>query len=430
MSHIWGDLRGSLWFIPGLMALSAVVLALTLLWLDEWWAPAWAVESGWIYSRSAGGARDLLGTIAASMITIAGLTFSILVVALQLASSQFGPRVLRNYMRDRGSQFVLGTFIATFLYCLMVMRTIGDIEGDEPRLAVSFSVVLAVASLAVLIYFLHHSAASIHAPNVIAAVAHELSASIDRMYPATVGDPAPQAWAVPERPQQDELIASTRAGYVQRVNGDALLHLAEHHDAVFHVLRRPGDFVLAGQPLVSVSSATALSDEAQSSALGAFIVGGQRTAEQDVEFGFEQLVQIALRALSPAYNDPLTAAACVEHLGAAIDRLLQRREPPAVRAGHDGRPRVVASPLATARLIEVVLTPIVESARGSTIVMRQLARTLEIVAARAATSDSRAALAAETRVLAQQLDSIISPRARAEIRSHCERALALLADPE
>jgi uncharacterized membrane protein len=130
LAHLWGELRSSLWFVPGIMATVAVTLALVMLRLDDWWTPEWAGEVGWIYSRSAGGARDLLSTVASSMITIAGLTFSILVVALQLASAQFGPRVLRNYMSDRGSQVVLGTFIATFLYCLMVMRTIGDVEGD------------------------------------------------------------------------------------------------------------------------------------------------------------------------------------------------------------------------------------------------------------------------------------------------------------
>jgi uncharacterized membrane protein len=364
------------------------------------------------------------------MITIAGLTFSILIVALQLASSQFGPRVLRNYMRDRGSQFVLGTFIATFLYCLMVMRTIGDVEGDEPRLAVTLAVVLAVGSLAVLIYFLHHSAASVHAPNVITTIAHELDHAIERLYPTSVGAPGDDVTMPAQQGAGEVPLETPHSGYVQRIDGAALLELAMAHDVVIRVLRRPGDFVVADHPLAAMSPADRLSETIRRETLRAFILGEQRTAEQDIEFCFEQLVQIALRALSPAYNDPLTAAACIERIGAAFERLLQRREPPAVRVDHTGQARVIAEPTSTARLIDLVVAPIIESARGNSIVLRQLARTLLALSARAGEPGARSALSACLEMLRQQSDSLISPHARAAVqeahlhaRSRLARAL-------
>lgn len=426
LAHAWQDLRGSLWFVPGVMAIAAMALALVMLRLDDWWAPTWILESGWIYSRSAAGARDLLSTVAASMITIAGLTFSIVVVALQLASSQFGPRVLRNYMRDRGSQFVLGTYIATFLYCLMVMRTIGDVDADQPRLAVTVGVGLAIASLAVLIYFLHHSAKSIHAPNVIAGVARELRGSIDRIYPAKVGEPAPHLPMPITDSALETTIDADADGYLQRVDGDALIAVAEDHDLVVRVLHRPGDFVFAGQPLLAVSPVHAMSADRDASLKRALFLGSQRTAEQDVEFCFEQLVQVGLRALSPAYNDPLTAAACIEHLGAALHRLLQRDEPPSVRAGRSAQPRVIAPPVGVDRLIDLVLTPLIESAGGSSIVLHQLSKTLEVLAPQARTHDVRDALAAATAMIEHAAQSLESPRVREAVINRSRATLSVL----
>jgi uncharacterized membrane protein len=413
-----------LWFVPGLMAAAAITLAILMLRLDDVWAPQWAVESGWIYSRSSGGARDLLSTVATSMITVAGLTFSILVVALQLASSQFGPRVLRNYIRDRGSQVVLGTFIATFLYCIVVMRTIGDVDGDEPRLAVTVAVVLAIASLAVLIYFLHHSAASIHAPHVIKVAAGELTAAIERLYPEDLGQPV-AALSRPVVPAQQAVVRTTRDGYIQRIDGDALLVVAVESDTGMELLRRPGDFVFAGQPVLAVWPRERCVPGVARAAAAAFIIGGHRTADQDVEFSFEQLVQISLRALSPAFNDPLTAAACVEHLGAAFHRLLRRRTPPSVRAGSDGRARLIAPPLSAARLLHLVWPPILDSARGSIIVTRQIGRTLAAIADGVQDDAARRSLGAIVRMLQQHLGSL-SPEWQDEVRAECDRALERL----
>lgn len=160
----WEDIRSSFWFVPTLMAAASAVLAMCNIYLDHTLPESWR-GNGWIYSGGAEGARAVLSVIASSMITVAGVVFSITIVALTLASSQFGPRLLRTFMRDTANQVVLGTFIATFLYCLLVLRTIRGLDEREfvPHLSVTVGVLLGVASLGVLIYFIHHVSVSIQA---------------------------------------------------------------------------------------------------------------------------------------------------------------------------------------------------------------------------------------------------------------------------
>jgi uncharacterized membrane protein len=284
------------------------------------------------------------------------------------------------------------------------------------------AVVLAVASLAVLIYFLHHAAASIHAPNVIGAAARELDLAIDRLYPADIGGPATDLAELPNAASGAEVTAQ-RAGYVQRIDGDALLEIAEREQVVVHVLCRPGDFVFEGERLLRASPAGAVSDAVTKHVGGAFLIGQHRTADQDIEFSFEQLVQIALRALSPAYNDPLTAAACIERLAAALHQLFQRREPASVRAGRDQQPRVVAEPLPIATIVDLALTPVAEAAVGSPIALRQLARSLASLAPGARTPGTRAAIAGVARVALQHARALSESPMGERIIADCHKAL-------
>lgn len=425
LAHLWGVLRGSLWFVPGIMAALSIALALLMLRVDNGQLPEWLADSSWIYSRSAGGARDLLSTVAATMVTIAGVAFSILVVALQLASSQFGPRLLRNFMRDPGNQFVLGTFIGTFLYCLIVMRTISETGGDAPRLSVTMAVPLAIASLGVLIYFLHHAASSMQAPHVISAVARELQTSIDRMYPSRIGQPQPELPPT-NLSTGERTISAERSGYVQRIDAGTLMEVARTGDVVLRVLCHPGEYVLAGQPVLAGFPADRISDSVLERGRAALIVGGNRTAEQDVEFTFEQLAQIALRALSPAINDPFTAVSCIDHLGAALDHLVQRPDPPAVRVDRDGQPRVIAPGVAVARVVDRALTPLVEAGRQSSLALRRLAQVVDRLSERVEDEDVQTVLATHAHFLAEHADDELPPHVRDQVRACCSRALERL----
>jgi uncharacterized membrane protein len=176
----WDRLRSSYWFIPSVMALIAISLSFATIAADTKFRDDMLREQGWIYTGGAEGARAVLSVIAGSIITVAGTTFSITIASLSLASAQFGPRLLHNFMRDTGNQVVLGTFISTFLYCLLVLRTIRGLEDNTyvPHLSVTLGVALAVASLGVLIYFIHHVAESIQVAHIIHVVGAELNDSV------------------------------------------------------------------------------------------------------------------------------------------------------------------------------------------------------------------------------------------------------------
>ena len=186
LMNYWESIRANFWFVPTVMVAGAVALSLVTINLDKVAAyDNWIATLGWTFTRGPEGSRAVLSTVAGSMMTITSVTFSITIVALQLASSQFGPRLLRNFMRDRGNQISLGTFIATFAYCLLILRTVNGTEEQRfvPHISVTVGLLMALTSLGVLIYFIHHAAASIQAENVIANVGRDLDQAIARLYP-------------------------------------------------------------------------------------------------------------------------------------------------------------------------------------------------------------------------------------------------------
>ena len=287
----WDHLRASFWFLPTVMALSAIVLSIGLTRMDA------AIEENvyrrlsWVYLFGPEGARVILSAIASSMITVAGLTFSITMLTLQLASSQFGPRLLRNFMRDRGYQLVLGTFISTFVYCLLVLRTVKGVEGSSfvPHVSVAVGVLLAIASLAVLIYFIHHTAHSIRIETQLAALAAETRDTIDRLYPDRLGQGPPadgivrQPW--PSEPgSANRPITAARSGYVQSVDGDALMDLATEHNLVVQIAVAPGAFVTPVDTLMTVRSHDRVNEDLVVALTGVIVVGDERTRDRTSPF--------------------------------------------------------------------------------------------------------------------------------------------------
>jgi uncharacterized membrane protein len=429
LQHLWDTVRSSLWFLPLVMTAGATALALALLRMDRSLGEEWASTIGWVYSRSDAASQTVLAAIASSMVTITGLAFSIIVVALQLASSQFGPRLLRNFMRDLGNQVVLGTFIATFVYCLLVMRTLGsDLVADgAPRLSVSVAVMLAVASLGVLIYFLHHAAASMQAPNVIAQVSGELQTSIGHLFPEELGEGGGPD-EPPVRPPVGAVeIPVSKSGYVQRVHEDGLLGTARAYDVTVRLYPRPGQFVIEGEILAAVWPADRATDEVTAGIRASCLIGQVRTAEQDVEFVIDQLVEIAVRALSPGINDPLTAIGCLDHLAAAFSRLATRRMPSANRYDPDGRLRLVADRPSHAGLLDAALNKIRQSSRTQPAVIIRTLEMLEILAGRARTPAARAAVARHAALLEANREALPDAADRQAIQERHSRVRAALA---
>lgn len=406
----WQLVHSSFWFIPGVMSGAAAALAIGAVALDRAKSNEWRDSFGFLYTGGAEGASTVLGTIAGSMITIAGVVFSMTLIALSLASSQLGPRLLRNFMRDAINQIVLGTFVATFLYCLLVLRTIRRAEDSlfVPHLAVTLGVVLAVASVGVLIYFIHHISLSIQADHVVARVGRELMRGIDDIFPDRL-DPAaqdkskePEDGALP--PGFDEEareVLTFEDGYVRSVDVGALMKLATEEDVVFKVDRGPSTYVVEHQPLVRVWPAVRVTEQLMRRVNTAFMLGGSRTPGQDIEFSVDQIVEIAVRALSPGVNDPFTAVRCVDQLASALSRMARRELPSSFHYDEHGRLRVVYAVFSFEDIADSALNQIRQNARTNAAVTIRLMEAITTVAAFADRLDDREALRRHAEMIAR-----------------------------
>jgi len=347
------DVRASYWFLPGLLSVASLTLGLVLVVVDARLGDAWLGRYEWIYGSRPEGARAMLSTIAGSTITVAGVVFSITLAAVTYASAQFGPRLLGNFMRDRGNQATLGIFIGTYLYCLIVLRTIRSAEETAadsggavrdafvPHLAMFGGLGLAIASTAVLIYFVHHVTSGIHINNVIARVGRDLIEDIRGRSEDERG-----GLAVPTQPSgMITHIAAAKTGYIEAIDLDALLTLACRHDLVFRPVRRAGEFVSEGWKLLEVHAQAPMDEQLAGECRDIVMIGRQRTALQDLRFKIDELVEIASRALSPGVNDPFTAIACIDWLGAALAELDRCPRPRDWLGDGDGHLRIVLQPL-------------------------------------------------------------------------------------
>ncbi len=382
---LWEQLRTNFWVIPSLMVLGAAILAFGVVAADRSLNDAGAGLE-WIYNGGPDGARSILSAIASSVISVAGTTFSITIAALSLASGQFGPRLLRNFVRDTGNQIVLGTFVATFLYCLLVIRTIRSAEeiAFVPHLAVTLGVLLAVASVAVLIYFINHIVRSIQADHVIAAIGSDFAQSIDDLFPHQLGRGIQDAEPVDDEQHLPDDFArhATRLscrddGYLQVIDTERLLAIATEHNLRLKLPYRPGHFVGPGGTLAHVWPGDAVTDDVRAALRDTFVLGPQRSNTQDVEFSALQLVEIGVRALSPGTNDPFTAMSCLDRLGAGLVRIADRPIPGPRRYDSAGRLRVVANPVTFEGLVNTAFDQIRHYGAADTAVT---IRMLEILA--------------------------------------------------
>lgn len=421
----WERLRSSFWFLPSLMAALAVGLSFLMVWLDQSSNQQWLHRVDWVYGGSAEGASAMLETIASSMITIAGVVFSLTLVALSLASSQFGPRILRNFMRDTTNQLVLGTFIATFLYCLLVLRTIRREDGSAfvPHLSVTMGMVFALASLWVLIYFIHHVSVSIQADEVVAKVGAELDDTMTRLFPEHLGKDDAEAVDAKNRYEgtAPRIVSSDSDGYLQIVDVETLMRFAQETDTVLRLLRPPGHYIVQGIPLLHAFPRERVPEDIQQRLQSAFVLGNQRTAAQDVEFAILQLVEIATRALSPGVNDPFTAITCIDRLSSAFCRLAQRRFPSAYRYDDAQQLRIIAPPHTFPELADAAYNPLRTYARSSVEVTLRLLESIAVIASVATRLADRAVLERHADMIARgatEAFSEESDRRAVEARRH------------
>ncbi len=406
----WQDLRATYWALPGGMVFVAAVMALLLLEVDAHRNRDLANQAPWIYAGGADGARAILSSVAASTITVAGTTFSITIAALTLASSQFGPRLLRNFMRDTGNQIVLGTFIGTFLYCLLVLRRVRSVEEIffVPYISVTVAILLAIASIAVLIYFIDHAAASIQASHVVASASGELERAIDRIFPETMGEGESREAMLGQEELQGLTVDSAGisvpahgSGYVRAIDSGGLMRAAGEAGVIIRLSAKPGDFVIEGRQIAEVWPADRVSPELARQFGANFILGVQRTEEQDPRFPMDQLVEVAVRALSPGTNDPFTAMNCIDRLGQSLCRLANCTYPSRYRRDGQGTIRVIADPDTFEDFLGAACNQIRQYGRASVAVTIHLLRMLETVASSTERASVHSAIQAQAALVAE-----------------------------
>jgi uncharacterized membrane protein len=369
------SLRSNYWFIPALMSAGAALLAYAVVWLDGRYGEEVLEALGWERGVHPDGARQMLTVIAGSMIAVASTVFSITVVAVVYATGQYGPRLLNNFLSDRGNKVALGTFIATFLYALLVLRTIrspgegGDSTGFVPDLAILVGVILAVVSVMVLIFFLHHAPSNIRIHHVIETIGRRILADIEHRFPRDVGH------EVADEAAHDDLaqacagaphVTATASGYLQIVDAETLFEAACDVDAVIHLRVRPGRFLHEGTRLADVHGARELDRDTRELVRGAFALGQGRTGTQDLDFLFDELVEIALRALSPGVNDPFTATNSFDWMAAALAELARRPAVSGRRHDADGTLRIVVEPPSFADHVERTFGAVRQASATST----------------------------------------------------------------
>ncbi len=430
---LWESLRSNYWFVPALMTAGVIGLSYGLLFLDRTLKTSSVSGLAWVYTGGASGARSVLSTVASSVITVAGTTFSITIAALSLASSQFGPRLLRGFLRDAGNQVVLGTFIGTFVYCLLILRMVRGTQDDVfvPNLAVTGGVFLSLASVAVLIYFINHVSTSIQAAHVVSSVTEELVEAIDRLYPADIGQGVSELEDVPpEMPRPCHDIRATRSGYVQIVNQDKLIGLAQQKDGVLEIKRRPGTFVTRGCILAVLGAAGKPDEKFCKAVNAAWTLGPHRTMIQDAQFGLDQLVEVASRALSPGINDPFTAIMCLDRIGEALSDLATRPMPSARRYDDKNVLRVIADPPTFQGMAEASLDQIRQYGSTSYAVTLRFLETLEAVAP-STKDDDRAVLRRQATLIYEGRSALSASEDRQRVAAQYAHTMqALEAEPE
>ncbi len=344
-------LRTTLWVIPLALLVLAVGLFAVTYAIDTRVYHHHAQLPSWVRIESADGARQLLSALAAGVITVLGVVFSVTIVALTLASQQFGPRMLRNFIRDLGTQATLGSFVATFTYALLTLATVGGGNRSDtfvPQISVTVALALVFGNVLVLIYFIHHITVSIQLPVVISAIAGSLSRAIDIQFPAAVtsnpGSPqrtAASAGGLAQRLSgEGSVVTATKSGYLQFVSYEKLVTITARHDAVVQLLYRPGHFVTHGLPLARVWPPRVAGDVVEALSR-AHVTGPNRTIDQDPVFAIDQLVEIAIRALSPAVNDTFTALTCIDWLADGLCTASERPVFDGVHRDGNGAVRVI-----------------------------------------------------------------------------------------
>ncbi|MBC8101473.1 MAG: DUF2254 domain-containing protein [Cytophagales bacterium] len=417
--HVTYNLRGGFLVRPLLIALTLGATGATFSALEEAvpllgaWVPTVLFPS----HADAQVAQVILVCIAGSMMTVVSIVFAILLMTLTLASNQFSPRIIVNFARDRVTQQTLGIFLGTFTYCVAALPAARTVpEPFSPVATVLGAMLLALACVAWLLFFIHHISQAISVSYIVDTIARETEAVIDQIMPQPIRRSRMPESDLPSSTSREAPVLSGMSGYIRFVDGVRLIFLAKEYRIALRVLRRVGHFVPVGVPLLTISKGERLTEEMEANLREAFDLGPTRTLEQDVEFGILQIVDIALKAISPAVNDPSTAINCVDQLSRILIRFASREPMSTLFYDPPGVLRVHIPWLDFDRLIGSAFEQIRLYARTDVAVNLRLLRALTDIASTTTIPEYHWALAAQGRRVFTGCASSLDEDQTAELR--------------
>jgi uncharacterized membrane protein len=382
----WGEIKSTFWFIPVITIFISILLSIGLVYLDETIKFPQNGLARFFFVNSSDSARSILTTISGAMMGVAGTVFSITLVALTLASSQFGPRLIKNFMYVRLNQVVLGAYISTYLYCLLILNAVK--EGNDYTFIPSISILVAISAtiinIVLLIIFIHHIAISIQADNVISEISDFIAKQVKTLFPAKMEEENEREKIVDISAsisgyQKRISIKSPKSGYLQYIDSEALIEIMVEHDSLLELYFRSGGHLVEGLEIGLVYSRVDWEKDELESIFNQLVIGKAKTSQQDLEFSIYQMVEIAARALSPGINDPFTAIACVDNLTATMCYLAQAKFPQKYRFDAEENLRLIADPVEFEGVLDAAFNQIRQFSGGSAAVIIRLMEALTTI---------------------------------------------------
>jgi uncharacterized membrane protein len=433
----WLDrLQTSYWFVPGIASILAVLLARILIWVDIQIPNYLLVNSSIIYTGGIAETRAALLGMAGSVLGTAGIVFSLLTLPMSVAAAQFGSRLLRVYLRDRTTQFVLGAFAGTFVYCITVALSIpASSNAEAPQIAMTVGLVLTLGTFFSLIALIHHMGTSLEAPNVIAAASQELRDVLNETVTLDTDDTkgdfhAPLEWWDAHIKLEGLPIYATALGYIQAIDPEIIRPLASKHNLIIRLVSKPGTFVQKGELLAMVYPHQHVMPHVAETIRDCYVLGNLRTPSQDVQYAFNQLVEVALRAMSPAINDPYTAITCLDHLGAGlaiyVDKSHEMRLNPEAMRGQ----RIIFNPLSLAEVLDATFSMLRRASREMPDVLLAMVEALAVTAQQCTQADERAEVVRHIQLVEMESNASAAIAAdKQRVSARCRQLSATYSEP-
>ncbi len=411
----WDQLKVSFWFVPLVMAIGAVLLAWLMYYIDGLIPNSLLQYSRLVLSGTPGELRTALIGMASSVLATAGVVFTLLTLPLSTVAAQYGSRLLRVFLGDRTTQLVLGTFVATFVYCIAAALSIlpTQVEPNGPQLTVTFGLFLMLATFASLILLVQHISTMLQAPNIAAAAGVELRDVVLAEVPENItssDDCKDRLKDIPASLAEEDgyLVRGTQAGSIQYIDPQYLLTLAREHNLVIRLLRKPGDIVWRDERIALVWPAKQVDVELDHQIRNAFRIGTSRTPTQDVAYAVNQLVEMAVRAMSPAINDPFTAMTCLDYIGEGLALFIRQGEKSSCYYDQENQLRLILEPVTFTELLDGAFDMLRHASCDNASVLMHMLEVLDDISKEAKSDELQ-------KVLGRQVDLIQSESLAGEL---------------